>query len=421
MATKDFRTRDEIIINVGAKRGPGSDAAAKKKRRGGIPTTKPNDGILHRRRTNPIIRFFDLGQIPNGSGGYKDLDFVADPGKSIDFIGSPPRPRFTFNDFTLTHWAELQTKLFEVPLADWADYYRRIEYDDGPKYGVSEYNGRGGFLLDSTTVDHANALYPGTNPEWNVKGLKPINANISIFSFGGLCLGFDTFDAVNYKLTKVRDYAAAAADDFSVLHGADIFLIPNVYWEVLGQSVGIDAAFRRSVLFANWTMKSRELLLAKTARRWFNPPYSEIPIFEGYYLNDRYQSVGPWMFDIDDIGDAFATAISNWTKARGLSTLYVQRGTNASGGATFGYEPLANFPFNTSVGPQAQSVVNLGFFWSMEANAGAFDDINGERYEGAGLLAGIIKTPAGTYYAWRNNVITNAWAPFGGSTSAEMF
>jgi hypothetical protein len=372
------------------------------------------------RRLSGLINFYDLGQIRSGSS-WTDLPFNVKPGVTVNIVNTGSHPpngdaQFVFSPFTLAHWQQLYDLIFATPFNQWKSHFRKLGFDDGYKYGVSVYQGRGGILSDGFTPNPANQLRETVNPDWTSQGLKPINNWIYVQPTGGLAMAFDTFDTTHFKVTSENAFGAAETT-VDVSKGADIFLVPQIGFSSSFQEVGIDADFRRSVLFGEWCVKSRELYLEKTIRRWFNSPFAEVPIFESYFLSDTYKSIGPWMFSTDYVGDAYADQIVAWQKARPHASLYVQRGTNASGGASYNFEPIANFPF-AGTGPTSD--VNIGMAWTLAADISfGTTTTDGTRDEGAGLLCAIVSTGAGKRYVWRRSSGDNFWPGVGIQTPPE--
>lgn len=384
----------EVDIYIKRKRGGGANGG---RVHHGPQGQRREPEYLPRRKAG-FLNFYDLGQIKSGAD-WIDLPFNVNPGFSATVVSG--HTVTDFSPFTLTNWESLYTLIAAVPHADWKDQYRKLEFGESGKYGVSEYQGRGGILLDSSNVDPANKLQ-ASNPEWLATGLKPLQDWIEVFPTGGLSMIYKTADTTNYKVTDTHDYAAPAVT-LKIKRGANVFLMPLVMYTLAVQEVGIDAAFRGATLYSHWTIKPRALLLDKTLKKWFDPPFDEVPILEGYYLaSTSYRSSGAWMFDASHIGDAFATAYINWMKAQPQAQLWVQRGTAGSGGATFAFEPLANFPF-PATGPQ--SVVNVHIFHTQSPQFEGLPDIgdDADRYEGEGLLLGVIQQGSKFYYIWAKN------------------
>lgn len=365
-----------------------------------------------KRRLHPGIRFFDLGQIKSGDS-WIDIPFNIKTGVTITHPGGPNFTVFAFSDFTLSNWNTLYSQLMAVPFSQWKNQYRLIEDN---KYGVSEYQGRGGFLSDSDTFNPANLLQED-NPDWKTPRIKSINTWLATLNGGGLFTSFDTFPLnTAFKVTSVFDYSASSVSiDFK--KPTDVFLIPQVIYAMALQTVGFDDSYIKSVILGHWTTMSRQLFLEKTAKRWLNSPFEEIPIFQGYGASGvHYKSNGAWMFSTNFINDTFATQLINWTKALPQAELFVQR-SEIAGHVTTGFEPLANFPF-AGVGPQTICNVDI-----IKAGAavlewrGVSGGVDGFRYQSSGQLRAVAIQGGRVYYIWR----TGTGTAYGDSPGHSMW
>lgn len=366
-----------------------------------------DDQLIFKPRSD--INFWDLGQILSGEV-YVDLDYNSKPGVTITIVNMPvnPVPQFAYEQYTLTHWNELYDKIFEVPMEDWDTTYRKITFDDGHKYGISVYQGRGGILVDGATPDPANQLRV-TNPEWVSSGLKSLESWIYVQPTGGLAMPFDTSNTSLYKITGEYDYFSDEVT-LDVKDGADIFLVPRPTYSTCFQECGVDEDHRRSILMGEWTIRSREMNLDKTMRRTTGASVGlDVPVFDGNFVNYP-ESVGDWMYDSDYINDTFATEFIDWMKARPEATLYVQRGTNASGGATYGYESLANFPFAPTVEDTINNV-DITHFTHAESFLWVSGGTDGEMFDGEGVLVAVIRVGSNWKYVWKKTTGGNGFWP----------
>jgi hypothetical protein len=410
MSTEDLRGR-EIIIEVGTP----DDAAGGRKRRGGVFPPRPPHDYLHRRQTR-FINFYDCGQIQI-DGAWRDIPLTIDPGYSITFAG--PDPLIAFNDFGLSEQADVIDYLLTVPLEDWADTYRKIEGDDAFRYGVFAYQGRGGILATSFLTNHANGLYP-ENPDWTADGLRPIDSKITVWPTGGLAWTFETYDLTKFKSTTVRDYAAAHVDiDFS--KGADIFLIPLFQWTAATQTIGTGAARIKALKMAQWNVKSRELNFDKKLNAWLHGG-AEIPVFEGYFaagttIGIRSNDVR-YMDSFRYIGGEinFEQQLNAWLDNRALTELYVEHGQAASPPHTYGFEPIANFPFNAASGPN-RSVEYFNDPTAATIYGGG--PATGDLFNGAGCLRAIVYATGKFYYIWSKAAYNLVWPGAAWETEPE--
>jgi hypothetical protein len=383
--------------------------------RGPLATRRQADELP--RRLSGYVNFYDCGQIWDGSA-WKDWTFTIDPNEA--FTSTTADPIAVIDGFDSSAWAAWSNNIFAIDAADWRTKYRKIDFADSPKFGVSVYNGRGGILSNSTTPDPLNMLGPD-NPEWSGRGLKPIDKNnILVQNTGPLCLGFNTYDTTNFKVTAVQDYSAPTVA-VDLAKGADIFLIPRPLFPQAIQEIGVGAAGRFAYLWAGWSTAPREIFFEKTLKRFVSSPFAEVPFFQGYFANDPYESGGAWMFDAADIGDLLAADLANWIKTRSNSNLYVQRGFPTTSG-TYGYESLANFPFAGS-GPQP-AWPGISYLWEPEVSQffrTAQSGVHGNRPMIAGILIAVIKTGQSFKYVWTNSnsEANKFWERFAAYTSPE--
>jgi hypothetical protein len=383
-----------IIIDRPAQKG-------NRRRRGPLNVPRQTDYLKRRNNFRPV-NFYDLGQYLDGSV-WKDVPYgdnvghvvsVTDSGGTYDF--------WEVDDFTLSKWSDLYTSLLGIaPIANWKSKFRKIAYADGPKYGLSVYQGRGAILTSSTVPNPANQLRPGTNPEWKPVGLKPLASWMKLEALGGLTLGFDTNDGVNYKITDTYDYSAPDAG-LSFEDGADVFLIPQIFYG-FAQQTGLAAVptLTEADLFGGWTIKSRDLWLEKTLRK----SGVEYPVFEGWNTAiPTYDSAGAWMNSAVSgaIGDAFATQIIDRLKAIPGARLWAMHGLVADN--LRGFESLSNFPYGPSSNPNT-TIYRL--FNSEGGYAEWLGAVTASRYDGAGLLCAVVVNSFGTRYIWRKATTDN--------------
>lgn len=116
MSTKDIRTPDEIIVKIKGKgRGP-----AGKRKKGSLPPSKPNEGILKRRqRPDRGINFYDLAQLKVGSSwtdnGYRVTGGVVEVGNQL------------FPDALVVGDFDNRNGLFfAVPSGQWSTKFRKV-------------------------------------------------------------------------------------------------------------------------------------------------------------------------------------------------------------------------------------------------------------------------------------------------------
>ena len=169
-----------------------------------------------RRKAEGFINFYDTGQIKI-EGVWTDLEFNRDNGYTIETVlDSGYSEHYTIPPFALADWNYLISQLKEVPLEQWKDTYRKIEFADAENYGLVDYR--------PSSDDSYNPLTT-RYPNWTMQGLKPnTSERTQIVSFGlSLSAGFG--DA--YKITSGDTFGAAEVS-FDEKRGCDVFLIPHV-------------------------------------------------------------------------------------------------------------------------------------------------------------------------------------------------
>jgi hypothetical protein len=189
--------------------------------------------LARRRKTDLLINFYDLGQIKNSGGDFIDLDFSIQPALTVT--------DHRISDIAVMTNLEalaLNEKLFEIPVEQWKDNYKKLSYEEAEKYGIDLYLGsreefepakyypvarvasRGQIQNEEETVE---------NSKWTSQGLKinkPIQTGFEIYS----ALGFNSFrtDHELIKITAENDYDGAEAT-LTLDAAADIFLVPALY------------------------------------------------------------------------------------------------------------------------------------------------------------------------------------------------
>lgn len=214
MSTRDIRTTDEIIVNVGKKDNAEKDVAGRRKRGQPRPGQKPDDGILKRRVVASGINFYDMAQVANGSGGWIDTDFqvITTPDQVGDFLAPPP--------LLESDYAARDAELFTIPTANYLTKFRKISKGSlSTKYGVIAAFGAFSDALDNLT-------------QWKPGGLvvsqTDLNAGLSVGQ--GTDLKFFEFltlldGQANVKITGTDDFAGPAVA-FSPIPKMDVFLAP---------------------------------------------------------------------------------------------------------------------------------------------------------------------------------------------------
>lgn len=301
---KDYKTRDEIIIKVGTSQAAEDEAA---KRRGGpIDPSRPDEGILHRRRRRSgKINFYDLGQVRDGS------NWIDNPWTSFGSMFA--------NAITVIHrldsafsgevfHSEFRSYLFETPLSQWTEHFRKLDYETGERYGIEVRNaysfatpshiyavGRAG-----TRKDRSGAIISGA--DWTPEGLVVPEGGLSQFAVYTF-QGFYSFDnhPGRYKYTLTNSYAASAVP-FTLGEQADIFLMPILVNTMLDASkVPPALPGTGDFVFGRYGVESREYFLFKN--------YPEMPY--GFF---NYVRNGAGL--LASVDDAEKTSLLNFVRTK---------------------------------------------------------------------------------------------------------
>jgi hypothetical protein len=378
MAKKNFKISDPITITR-----IGSGAAGTSGTRRSLLTAPRPRGYYPRRSQTSLINFFDCGQISNGAGGWTDAEANVDPGYGISIVNvaTNPTPVFTFNNFELSHWSDFLDYFLAVPVDEWADTYRPIQYSESELYGLSVYNGRGVLSGSENWLD-------GSNPDWSADGLDPQGNDLEITSKRGITQGFSTTSS-NYKITAINDYSSpAVAMDLS--QGANVFLLPYASAVYAGQDTGQDATFTTAVLISFWCVKNRSVLLPK-----------------GFYNDDTLGIPPAWQDPAHSTrikASVYFDLVEAMKAACPLSIVYKKVGTAASvgaGGIVNQLDPVSSYPYPSTTTPYW---VNGGVVItdSLRVSFGAFGGTTAQRDHSPGILRAVITAGSATYYIWLN-------------------
>lgn len=231
MSTRDIRTPDEIVINVGrAGDDDESTDAKRKRRRGPLPPSKPNNGIFSRRQKPAGITFYDLGSVRSGAVYLTRPNSVSPP-VTLGVLGTG-----ILAPITIANYSALMSEIMADGTAGLAANNRKIKPSDGSSFVITaEIFGPGGSHIFTSNA----------SPEWtDGGGLKITPAQSAEFPDGVLVrsgkidasgtavkwtldLGFQS-DGYLLKFTNVFDYAGPAVAPLATLkNGDNVFLVPQ--------------------------------------------------------------------------------------------------------------------------------------------------------------------------------------------------
>ncbi len=222
MSTKDYRTRDDIVITVKGKARAEVDASAKKKK-GSVPVGKTPKRFLKRRTKESAgsATFYDLGYMRNGSSGLYDNMSPMTPGTNVDdaiyasLVG------------TLLLRGVANAKALDPLIPAWAGYFTANGF---VPYQLSVTAGE-------TTYYNRASLYAPGHPQrdtdkWTSSGLKLTAADVAAAPFiitqldRSAILVPDPGDPITKnKITAVNNFAAAAVP-FTPSRGMKVFVVP---------------------------------------------------------------------------------------------------------------------------------------------------------------------------------------------------
>jgi hypothetical protein len=356
----------------------------------GLIEDEQQDEVFSRRVRQTRLNFYDLGQIEVG-GVWKDS--ITDVGTRVVPEINPGELWVTLNleEFGLVHWQQVHSKLFEVPLSNWKNKYRKIEHAEAYKYGLVYYK------PGSSTPNFLTE----ENTDWTSEGLEPYE-KIRVQSIR-IALDFDLRDSSRYKVTKSYDYNAAD-EEITLSGGADIFLMPEMYYFLVSHDNdygGSPYFVRFGYYLPRWGVSSRELLLEKTGYSVPHQTYEGLfpnTLQERYLHNNtgtfqfnRYTTTNPLWHAVGNtsfMSDSFRDEWTEYVTSRFSDPLYVVI-EYTDGGLSAVYLTEPNFP-NTDGAEYARD------FW--------MDSPLPDRiYLGEGLLVAIIKLGSTFYYVWRKD------------------
>lgn len=264
MSTKDFRTRNEIVVTVkGKARAEIENDRGSRKGKGSAPPVKKDKRFLHRRTKETVVNFWDLGQIKSGDV-YIDLPFYFNPGYNYypDFPAIPSgNQAVDFDDIKA-----LETLVFAYPVSQWKDKYRKFTYELAERYGLDFAVGDDTYLVGREgSRNLVGGSSPSTANKWTAQGLKTKNLDSGFTIIGPKAFSyFDTTNTSAVKITAVQNYAAAEVP-LSLKGEVDIFLMPSVYLGTGGSAKnlgGSPALLQFDVPFFNCDILPRSWFLS---------------------------------------------------------------------------------------------------------------------------------------------------------------
>jgi hypothetical protein len=255
-----FRVGEKAIITADL----GDVSKAPSPRRGLLDAIDPE--YPGRRLNFPAITFYDCATL-NGADLriLKTPTYTIDPLLTPDFTGAV----YTVETFGTADFAAFHDLLFEVPIAEWKDNYRRLDYDPNPHVpGTSEPTHYPHSLAIISPVTAALQNVWESLPQevqadistefgrasrtdhlsdiglcWDTRGLEYRGLTDIKYTYGTTQNRRDWFSASlvnsNYKVTATNDSSAAdVLGTLTISGNIDVYLIPLVGMFIAGSYKG---------------------------------------------------------------------------------------------------------------------------------------------------------------------------------------
>lgn len=353
-----------------------------------------------------LINFYDLGQIKSGAD-WIDLPFQFVP-EDIGYI-SDSADQMILENFSTDNWNDLKDKIMEVPIGEWANNYRKLDFDTAFNYGIDYFaDGDWVAVAKPNQRPRLNDILYVSPPEnsqtdnWTETGLKLSTATnrVKIFSFNAF-YSFDTDDTLNFKVTETSDFEAAPTT-LSLPENFDIFLVPEITLNSLVSAIPTivsGTGFQHYLLNAFYSPLPRKLLFDLGLQQF---------LFDFYYFawhETEYRTVG--------IGTSAAASFVDYFKSLpDARAFYFNLGDAGTLSPPRDRVSVSAFP-TTGLGEngfwfKSEAVSAIG---SGESATSAQSRVNDE----SGVLIAVIKTASKTYFVWKNSSSGFAYSDFDNS------
>lgn len=228
MSTKDYRTKDEIIVSVNGK-GSDADGDAESSRPGAVIPSKKRRSFLPRRGVSGI-NFIDLGRLK--AGGENLAHFAPTISRPPSDLNSIVTPITDPQKIALV--SDLQNAFFTFPSIEWKNQFEKITKGSAFEKAITV-----GFT-DSDGDPVSGNLSEIDN--WTSSGLDLTGAEVATLAIAGHFL-FDClldFSAPGYRITTIRDPAAPEAA-FTALPKMTVYLAPALIYSsgLTGYTTGL--------------------------------------------------------------------------------------------------------------------------------------------------------------------------------------
>jgi hypothetical protein len=243
----------------------------------------PDQMYPGRRLQQNYINFYDLGQVNAGTD--ESPIWVTNPfykSPNVTFSGSTLT---AIDHFSLSDYSDLEAALFDIPLNEWPNYYRRLTYENAELFGLDvialttftgEVVSTANYQPIARTGVHREklALYNGSSylqtavigdtSRWTQKGLRPFPSGAKMFSplVGSMGVGVPYWAAESsitnefiftgvsgdggMRITSTRgsgipsDTVPIHFDTLDVSKATNVYLVPEIFLEF---SAYLDGSF----------------------------------------------------------------------------------------------------------------------------------------------------------------------------------
>lgn len=279
MATKDFKTKREIVVKTRFDRKNRAATGSSETRTRGVFETRRDRRYLPRRtKVSDLVNFYDCGQLLV-DGLPTELDFVRSYTESYNSVDRPDLIQFP--PFAIADRQAMEAQVLSVGLDNLKDSYQRIELDPAAWYGVDVNINQS--PPPAPNADIFDELVPVAKPDTRptlIAKLRDPNApnyvntrmtadgmeyeppftSLKLYSFS-LTVGFDTLDTDNFKVTGTNDFNDDAIE-INTTGAIDIFMLPKIHFTSLETRV-FQNPFRDYLLNAVYNPVPRSILLNK--------------------------------------------------------------------------------------------------------------------------------------------------------------
>ncbi|HCA57082.1 MAG TPA: hypothetical protein DEP46_03755, partial [Blastocatellia bacterium] len=173
--------------------------------------------------------------------------------------------------FGLAGYSALEAKIFEVPLGEWPQQYREIDFENGHRFPIDVIFQTPSQVIRSAAkagerYNVADQLTDGVG--WGPRGME--RPDHSAWDFWGFLAFPNTSDGAGVKVTAARDFNAPAIPNWTLPARADVFLFPRI--AVIGAQVeiaGTPPAFDLYGVVAKFQALSRPAFADRVASNAF--------------------------------------------------------------------------------------------------------------------------------------------------------